>query len=432
MKHIMMRPLLALLLIVGILGESSAISLFDLQDVTNVGGAGLVGSLAQPSGGITNPTNVTFAGAPVAAGTFTNGLQAFVGINQGVILSTGDIIHAASLGNRNPSMSMNNFAAGDVTLDLFIAPGVTRDAAVLEFDFTPARKIVTVPFVFASDEFPITGINTFDDIFGVFVDGAVITLGNVNGLTSNGLVFVTDDLVIPIFPTPFDGLTPPLNAQALVTPGVPHHIKLAIADVGPALAPDGAVDSSVFLAPMVSTSFFDTPTHFSREFVEQIFGAGITAGCATDLYCPNGPISRGQMAVFIETSLGNPPSACAGRFTDVPATDPFCGFIERLAADGITGGCTATQFCPNDPVSRGQMAVFIEAALGRAAGACAGTVFSDVTAASVGPVFCGFIERLAADGITGGCGGGLFCPNNSVTRGEMAVFLVAAPAPLLP
>jgi hypothetical protein len=183
---------------------------------------------------------------------------------------------------------------------------------------------------------------------------------------------------------------------------------------------------------MVSTSFFDTPTHFSREFVEQIFGAGITAGCATDLYCPNGPISRGQMAVFIETSLGNPPSACAGRFTDVPATDPFCGFIERLAADGITGGCTATQFCPNDPVSRGQMAVFIEAALGRAAGACAGTVFSDVTAASVGPVFCGFIERLAADGITGGCGGGLFCPNNSVTRGEMAVFLVAAPAPLLP
>jgi hypothetical protein len=431
MKNIM-RILFAMLLIVGIQSESPAISLFDLQDVTNVGAAGLTGAFAQPSGGITNPANVTYTGAAVAAGTFTNGFQAFVGVNQGIILSTGDIVHAASLGNRNPSTSMNSFAAGDATLDLIIAPAVTRDAAVLEFDFTPTRKIVTVPFVFASDEFPVVGISSFDDLFGVFVDGAAVTLANVNGLTSNGLVFITDDLIIPILPTPFDGLTGMLNSQVVVIPGVAHHIKLAIADGGPALAPDGSVDSSVLLGPMVSTSFFDTPNHFGREFIEQIFSAGITAGCGVDVFCPGSPITRGQMAVFVETSLGNPPSACTGRFTDVPATDPFCGFIERLAADGITGGCTATQFCPNDPVTRGQMAVFIESALGRAAGACAGNVFIDVNPGTVGAAFCGFIERLAADGITGGCGGGNFCPNSPVTRGEMAVFLVAAPAPLLP
>jgi hypothetical protein len=432
----MMTLVFAFLLIVGIQSESPAISLLDLQDVTNVGGAGMIEAFAQPSGGITNPANVTIAGAANALGTFTNGFQAFLGINQGIILSTGDIIHAASLGNRNPSMSMNNFAAGDATLDFFIAPGVTRDAAVMEFDFTPARKIVTVPFVFASDEFPIAGINTFDDIFGVFVDGAVITLGNVNTLTSNGLVFVTDDLIIPFLPTPFDGITGLLNAQAAVTPGVPHHIKLAIADVGPATAPDGSVDSSVFLSPVVSTSFFDTPNHLGREFVEQIFAAGITGGCAPDFFCPDSSITRAQMAVFIETSLGvtTAPACTGSRFTDVNAAtvgEAFCGFIEDVATRGITGGCTPTQFCPNDPVTRAQMAVFIEAALGNPANPC-GTRFTDVTAGTVGAAVCGFIDRLAADGITGGCGPGLFCPNNSVTRGQMAIFLVAAPPPLSP
>jgi hypothetical protein len=74
------------------------------------------------------------------------------------------------------------------------------------------------------------------------------------------------------------------------------------------------------------------------------------------------------------------------------------------------------------------MAVFIEAALGNAANVCTGR-FGDVPN---GDAFCGFIERLEDDGITGGCGGGNFCPNNPVTRAQMAVFLVAAPAPLNP
>jgi hypothetical protein len=128
------------------------------------------------------------------------------------------------------------------------------------------------------------------------------------------------------------------------------------------------------------------------------------------------------MAVFIEAALGNPANACAGLFPDVDVANPFCGFIERLAQDGITGGCGAGNYCPNDPVSRGQMAVFIEAALGNPGNACA-VQFTDVDAANP---FCGFIERLAQDGITGGCGGGNFCPNDPVTRGQMAVFVASA------
>jgi hypothetical protein len=180
------------------------------------------------------------------------------------------------------------------------------------------------------------------------------------------------------------------------------------------------------------------PTHFAFAQIDAIAAAGITGGCSVTppLFCPDAPITRAQMAVFIETSLGNPPNSCLGNvFTDVTETSVgpvFCGFIEKLAEDGITGGCGGGNFCPNDPVTRAQMAVFIETALGNPPNSCLGNVFTDVTETSVGPAFCGFIEKLTEDGITGGCGGGNFCPNDPVTRAQMAVFLVAAPAPLLP
>lgn len=59
----------------------------------------------------------------------------------------------------------------------------------------------------------------------------------------------------------------------------------------------------------------------------------------------------------------SPPPASA-TFTDVPTTHPFFQYVEALVASGITGGCSATQYCPNDPITRGQMAVFLARALG--------------------------------------------------------------------
>jgi hypothetical protein len=177
--------------------------------------------------------------------------------------------------------------------------------------------------------------------------------------------------------------------------------------------------------------FVDVPVnHWAYDFIMALYNAGITGGCSAvgPLFCPDSAITRGQMAVFIETSLGHPANSCTARFGDVPIGDPFCGFIERLADDGITGGCGGPNFCPDEPVTRGQMAVFIEVALGYSANICTGQ-FADV---AVTDFFCGFIERLAADGITGGCGGGNFCPNEPVTRAQMGVFLVAAPPPLNP
>ena len=93
--------------------------------------------------------------------------------------------------------------------------------------------------------------------------------------------------------------------------------------------------------------------------IEQFAGSGISAGCGNGNFCPNAPVTRGQMAVFVETALGNAPNLPSGSFTDVPADHPFCGYVERLATDGITAGCASGKFCVDDPITRAQMAVYL-------------------------------------------------------------------------
>jgi hypothetical protein len=109
----------------------------------------------------------------------------------------------------------------------------------------------------------------------------------------------------------------------------------------------------------------------------------------------------------------------------VPNTLNFYPFIENLFHNGITGGCAGGNYCPGNSVTRAQMAVFLLKAEHGAAyvpPTCQGT-FPDVTCPSL---FADWIEQLAAEGITGGCGGGNYCPDSSVTRRQMAVFLLKA------
>jgi IPT/TIG domain len=172
--------------------------------------------------------------------------------------------------------------------------------------------------------------------------------------------------------------------------------------------------------------FLDVPQDdMFHSAVEQIFRAAITAGCGGGLYCRDAAVPRDQMAVFLlkaEHGAGYLPPDCAGIFTDVPCPSPFAAWIEHLAAEGITGGCGDTTYCPGSPVRRDQMAVFLlkaEHGPDYVPPGCLGA-FPDVPCPSV---FADWIERLAAEGITGGCGGGNYCPDSSSTRGQMAVFL---------
>jgi glucose/arabinose dehydrogenase len=143
--------------------------------------------------------------------------------------------------------------------------------------------------------------------------------------------------------------------------------------------------------------------------------SGITKGCTPTTFCPNDDVTRGQMAAFLARALSLP-TTDTDYFTD-DAGSIYQNDINKLAAAGITKGCTATRFCPDDPVTRGQMAAFLVRALGLPP---TGTDFFTDDESST---FEGDINRLAASGITKGCTPTTFCPDDDVTRGQMAAFL---------
>jgi len=180
-------------------------------------------------------------------------------------------------------------------------------------------------------------------------------------------------------------------------------------------------------------SFIDVPTtHPFWSWIEALVDAGITSGCGTDpsTYCPDESVSRAEMAVFLLRGVhgaGYAPPAASGTFADVSPGDPFAAWIEQLFAEAITAGCGTTplRYCPGQSVTRGQMAVFL---LRSKHGASyqppdATGVFADVP---LDHPFVRWIEQLANEGITAGCGTSpaRYCPELPVTRGQMAVFLV--------
>ena len=180
----------------------------------------------------------------------------------------------------------------------------------------------------------------------------------------------------------------------------------------------------------LSFTFVDVlPNYWAFSWVERLYSAGITGGCAVTpslRYCPDSNVTRAEMAVFLERGLHGadyiPPNVS-------PTFDDTNGhwaedWIEALKADGITGGCSSNNYCPNMATTRAQMAIFLlRAKYGSAylPPDATGTMFDDV---SSGYWAAAWIEQLAVEGITSGCSSGNYCPDASVTRAQMAVFLV--------
>jgi hypothetical protein len=195
-------------------------------------------------------TNLKYTGAPIAGGTFTGGAEDGLGIESGVILSTGDIADSAGP-NTSQSTTTSHGTAGDVDLDTIVAPLSTRDAAVLEFDFVTEGPNFAIRYVFASEEYLEYVDSQFNDVFGFFVDGAniarvpgkadIVSINSINHKVNTNF-FRNNPPALGGFKTEFDGFTVLLTAQAIVTPGEPHHIKLAIADTS-----DTLLDAAVFL-----------------------------------------------------------------------------------------------------------------------------------------------------------------------------------------
>jgi hypothetical protein len=174
-------------------------------------------------------------------------------------------------------------------------------------------------------------------------------------------------------------------------------------------------------------SFVDDDGNVHEGGIEAIYEAGVTQGCnppANDRYCPDRTVTRGQMAVFLSRALTLP-----GTGNDYFSDDDghiFEGGINRLRAAGITQGCNPPandRFCPDREMTRGEMA----AMLARAFDYPVST--QDRFRDDDGHIFEAAIEKIAAQGVTVGCNppaNDRFCPDDYVTRGQMAAFLKRA------
>jgi|FLYL01.1.fsa_nt_gi hypothetical protein len=185
------------------------------------------------------------------------------------------------------------------------------------------------------------------------------------------------------------------------------------------------VATSPYISGVTSPWWFeDIADSKHRGDILELARLGVTRGCNppdNTLFCPNGTVTRGQMAAFLTRALSLP-AATKDWFTDDDGTT-FENDINRLAEAGITKGCATGRFCADQPVTREQMAAFLVRAFHLPAGTK--NRFTD----DDGSIFEGDIDRLASAGITKGCNpptNDRFCPKDPVTRAQMASFLVRA------
>jgi subtilisin family serine protease len=214
------------------------------------------------------------------------------------------------------------------------------------------------------------------------------------------------------------------------TPNLTHHEVIGrlkdFARKVPAL--DGKVESGRLDAGMaLSHRFADSVNHLFESEITWLAGQGITKGCnppSNTRYCPNDRVTRGQMAAFLKRTFSYP--ATSEDFFDDDNGNIFEADINAVAKAGVTRGCNPpanTMFCPGGFVTRGQMAAFLRRALGLPA--ASKDFFDDDN----GSIFEGDINALAEAGITRGCNppaNDMFCPDQFVTRGQMAAFIKRA------
>ena len=226
----------------------------------------LVGKIIDTDSGITIvQDSIKYTGANVASGIFTDGLLSGIGIDKGIILTTGTAKDAEGPNHFDGSYKTRNGLDGDPDLDTLITGSTTKDATTLEFQFYTEGGDVFFNYVFASEEYNEFVNTEFNDVFGFFLNGENIALipgtttpvaiNTVNGGrdgkgegddASHPEFFNNNDKdnvnVRELFDLEYDGFTNVFTAQALGLASGSHTIKLAIADTK-----DDQRDSAVFI-----------------------------------------------------------------------------------------------------------------------------------------------------------------------------------------
>ena len=221
-------------------------------------GTGVTYSNAQFCG-----TGAFFNGSTSGNHGIFNGGNSVIGINTGVILSTGNVMTAPGP-NINGATSTDNVKGGDATLNAIVSP--TGDAIGIEFDFVPESNVVSFRYVFASEEYNEYVGDVYNDIFGFFVSGGPEAYSNkniaivpgtpstpvtINNINNGSYSAYYHDNSGGAYNIEFDGLTTVLTATCNVTPCQTYHMKLIVADVY-----DRIYDSGVFL----ESGSFSSPT----------------------------------------------------------------------------------------------------------------------------------------------------------------------------
>jgi hypothetical protein len=183
-------------------------------------------------------------------------------------------------------------------------------------------------------------------------------------------------------------------------------------------------------------AFLDVPqTYWADRFIHALAGVRVTVGCGAGNFCPEEGVDRSLMAILMVRAMHGPlfsPPSATGIFVDVPIndTDRTADFIEQLYRDGIVAGCGVDNqgnryYCPDALVNRAQMAVFVSAGSGLPPVNPPTGFFTDVHGTTY--AWCeGYAEAMYNAGITAGCGDHVFCPGSTITRAQLAVWLVTA------
>jgi hypothetical protein len=240
-------------------------------------------------------------------------------------------------------------------------------------------------------EDPVSGTEFPDN--GDVVDTTSTVTGDADGLTiglHRALLLLTsdtpdDDIAIPVYFTNGFMDVPEENfaerfIHALAGAGITYGCDWGM------YCPDELMTRRVMSAwilrsafgadynppPATGIIFQDVaPDSLFSNYIEDFFNQGYTSGCSADppLYCPDNPLTRAQMAVFILLGIEGPgytPPACSGIFADVTCPSPFAPWVEELYNRGITSGCGTDplRYCPNSETTRAQMAVFLVTGFG--------------------------------------------------------------------
>jgi hypothetical protein len=301
------------------------------------------------------------------------------------------------LGSSQVTTDGSGHASFDVTFAVVTEAGARISATATDPAGNTSEFSQRIVFGIAPTSGPAAG-GTGIVVSGTdFADPVVLTIGGVPAIAS----FVDDHTLSTTSP--------------VLSPGTVNDVVVT--------TPDGTTGT---LVKGWVADFLDVPQgHQFYSFVTTLVSNAITVGVGGGNYGVDQATLRQQMAVFLlkaKHGLCYTPPPCVGMFGDVPCSSNFAPWIEAMANEGITGGCGNGNFCPTNPVRRDQMAVFLlkgEHGSSYVPPACAG-IFPDVPCPST---FADWIEQLAAEQITGGCGNGNYCPLSNNTRGQMAVFI---------